>query len=184
MGIIAAEFLAQEAFDLDDLGGEAVRGEKFLDLVHTEEVPMVFVSRSHDVLGDFVHLEEVGADRAPSDATEFFDGNLQAFDGEMFEQVVNEAEIESIIRRAQFEKVADVKMRVGKKGAGILDVYGAEVEASVIEKACDPVRMEETIVVGGAAGRFENGEERSKWWGFGGKSFAPQVLEGATGMAG
>lgn len=183
VGVIAAEFLAEEAFDLDDLGGEAVGGEEFFDLVHAEEVPMVFIHGAEEVVGDFVYLEEVGADGAAGDAAEFLDGTLEAGKGKVFEEVVDEREFEGAVGRGEFEGIADVEMGTREKCAGVLDVGGAEVEASVVEEAREAVGMEETVVVGGAAGGFEDGEVRGGW-SFGGEGLAPESFEGVEWIGG
>ena len=98
MRVITAEFLAKETFDLDYLAGEAVSCEEFFDLVHAEKVPMVFVGRTDDVVRNFVHLKKMSADRAARDAAEFFDCGVEAFDGKMFKEIMNEQEIEGDIR--------------------------------------------------------------------------------------
>ena len=80
MSVITAEFLAEKALDLDDLAAETVGCKEFFDLVHAEEVPMVFVCRTHDVLRNFFHLKEISANRPAGDAAEFFYCCLKALD--------------------------------------------------------------------------------------------------------
>jgi hypothetical protein len=80
VSIIAAQFLAEEAFDVNYLAGETMNREKSFHLLHAQQVPMVFARWADDVLSNFIHLEKIRTDGTTGHATEFLDGGFQAFD--------------------------------------------------------------------------------------------------------
>ncbi len=157
VGFFATDLLAEEGADVDDLGGKALAGEQFPGAGHTELVPMIFFDGLYEVLRDLIHVEETDAETMAGDTAKFHNGGLQAFEGEMLEEVMNEAKVEGLGGGGDFEDVADFEPYVGKKGAGVLDVGFAKVQAGVIEVARDPVSMEEAVIVGRAASGFEDG---------------------------
>ena len=65
-------------------------------------------------------------------------------------------------------------MRVG-------DVFVAEVEPGVVQEGCDAVGMKEAVVVGGAAGGFEDGDGVFL---SGAQQVVPELLEGGEGGVG
>ena len=120
---------------------------------------MILIHRAHLVVANLVHVEEADAQALPRDPAHLFDGGLHPFQREMLEEVVDEAEIVSLVRRRDFKHVADREADVREERAGILDVLGAEVEPGVAHQPRQAVGVEEAVVVGRAAGGFEDGAE-------------------------
>jgi hypothetical protein len=66
VSLIAADGLAQEGPDMDDLSGETVAGEQLLHSGHAQKVPMVVIDWAQDMLVNFLHLKKPDAKRAAS----------------------------------------------------------------------------------------------------------------------
>ena len=119
---------------------------------------MILIHRAHLVVANLVHVEEANAQALARDPAHLFDGGLQSFQRKMLEEVVDEAEIEGLVRRRDVKHVADGEGDVREERAGVLDVLGAEVEPGVAHQPRQPVGVEEAVVVGRAAGGLEDGE--------------------------
>ena len=129
--VVTAEFLAKKAFDLNCLTVKTVSCKNVFDVVHAEKIPVIFVCRPDHMIGNFVHLKEVCANRAACDATKFFHGDLETLNRKMFEEIVNERELERVILCIDFKNISFFKTSLWEKGAGIFDVFGAENRAAV-----------------------------------------------------
>src|ERR1035441_6902461 len=94
----------------------------------------------------------------------------------MLEKVVDVAQIEGLVRRSDLKHVADREADTREERAGVLDVLGAEVEAGVVHKPRQAVGVEEAVVVGRAAGGFED-RERLLDWEFHLQRFVPELAK-------
>jgi hypothetical protein len=119
---------------------------------------MVIVHRLNLVLGNLIHIEEANAHALARHAAHLFDGCLQSLRREMFEQVVDDAEIKGFVRRGDVKDVGHRERDAGEKGACVINVLAADVETSVARERCDAIGVEEAVVVGGAAGGLYEGE--------------------------
>src|SRR5512133_1056928 len=92
---IAAGLGAEESRKMKDLRAETQLGESLPRAGGAQQVPMILVLRSDDVLRNLVHLEEAGPDVAPRDPADFAKGKLYAFQGKMLKQIMHGTKVEA-----------------------------------------------------------------------------------------
>jgi hypothetical protein len=114
VGEVAPDLPAQERADVDDLSAEAVLREGCFHAQDAKQVPVVFVNRAEDVFRDFVHAEKTEAKAPTCDAAHFRNGSLQTVGRKMFEQIVNEEQIERFVRGWNIEHITNFERSGGE----------------------------------------------------------------------
>jgi hypothetical protein len=88
MRFLASELFSEKAADVDHLPREPVSREQFFHSSHAQSVPMIFIHRAHDMVGNFIELKKSGANSAVGDAANLFHRGFHSFQRQMLEQIV------------------------------------------------------------------------------------------------
>jgi hypothetical protein len=140
--------MSQEAAQVYCLSCKAMAGEQAFHAGQAQQIPMIFLARSDDMLRNLVHLEKAQAHALTSDAANFPDGLLKTGRREVFEQVMHDAKIEGLGIGLDFENVALPETHVWKKSAGIINIFLAKIKSRVAKEARHSVPVKKSIIVG------------------------------------
>src|SRR5690349_20995193 len=111
--------MAEECVDMHNLRGEAVFGKRVFDSCHAERVAMVQLHRSNDMVIDLGHVEEAEAKPVARESANLVDGCFQALQRQMFEQIMDEAEVEVFSRPRDLKNICRFKTNMRKQKAGV-----------------------------------------------------------------
>ena len=78
MRLLATELLAKKSAYMDYLRLKASRCKRFLGPRHAQQVAMIIVERTNDVVADFLHLKKTNANAQPRHATDLLNRGVQA----------------------------------------------------------------------------------------------------------